>query len=218
MGALWLICPFVSAGSQSSPEPILKRMAEAYRSLQTLRADLTQVKSYPQLGLTDPPEEGRLFIKRKKNDMRVRLEIGEPESRIVTVDNDKYMLYQPKIQQVIEGAVQPGKSGGASFVRYFLGDLSQAQQDYDIVSEGEEELEGHHTAHLRLTAKPGGQAFYPRIDLWVDTTLWIPIRQLLIEPNQSEIRLSFDDIRINGPVEDNVFKIDLPPGVERIKG
>ena len=92
------------AQDESSVEAVLERMSGTYQSIESLGAELHQVKSYPQLGLTDPPEKGVLYIKRKaKKELRIRLEMLEPEQRIVTVKDGRYMLYQPKIKQAIEG-------------------------------------------------------------------------------------------------------------------
>ena len=52
----------------------------------------------------------------------------------------------------------------------------------------------------------------------MDRQLWIPVRQELVEPNRSLTTLEFDDIRINDEMSDSLFKIELPAGVERVKG
>jgi outer membrane lipoprotein-sorting protein len=219
--ALLLLCflAFAHTPTQERAEAVLRQMAERYRSLDTVRTRFTQVKSYPQLQLTDPPEIGVLYADLSEaGEPRIRVEIAEPERRIVTVKQGRYLLYQPAIKQAIEGKIVTGDSGGTGFVSYFLGDLSGAQRDYEIVSLDDEALEGRSTRHLRLTLKQGSEAFYRRIDLWVDKELWMPVRQELVEPNQSVVRIRFDDIRLNAPLDDELFDIDLPPDVERIRG
>ena len=206
----------------SSVDVVLEQMAGAYQTLETLSARLQQVKSYPQLGLTDPPETGLLYLKRKGGgDLLVRLEIREPEKRIVTVKDDgRYMLYQPKIKQAIEGRLAPsaGSGSGTSFVSYFLGDLTAAKKDYDISFVGEEAIGAHRTIHLQLDAKPDGEGYYPRIDLWVDTELWMPVQQEFVEPNRSVTRIQFEGIQINREIKDSLFTVELPPDVERVRG
>jgi outer membrane lipoprotein-sorting protein len=210
-----------ASARDSSVEEILERMSGTYQTIESLGAELQQVKSYPQLGMTDPPEKGVLFVKRKaKEELLVRLEMKEPEQRIVTVKDGRYMLYQPNIKQAIEGSVnQMAKSStGTSFMNYFLGDLSTAMKDYDIVSMGEEDIGKHGTVHLRLTAKSGGNGYYPQIDLWIDKELWIPIQQEFVEPNRSVTKIRFEGLRLNEEIKDNLFDIDLPKDVERVKG
>ncbi len=224
MTVLFVMLTAWPASPQEGPsvDVVLERMAGAYQTLETLGAELKQIKSYPQLGLTDPPETGLLYLKRKGGQgLLVRLEIREPEKRIVTVKDDgRYMLYQPKIKQAIEGRIAPsaGSGSGTSFVSYFLGDLTAAKKDYDISSLGDEPIGTHRTVHLQLIAKPGSQGYYPRIDLWVDQELWVPVQQEFVEPNRSVTRIQFEGIQINGEIKDSLFTIKLPPDVERVRG
>lgn len=209
------------ARDEASVETVLKRMSGTYQSIESLGAELHQVKSYPQLGLTDPPERGVLYVKRKaKEGLLVRLEMLEPEQRIVTVRDGRYMLYQPKIKQAIEGSVdqKAGSGAGTSFMNYFLGDLSNAMKDYDIVSMGDERIGERGTVHLRLTAKPGGRGYYPRIDLWIDKELWMPVQQEFVEPNRSVTKIRFEGLRFNEEMKNDLFHVNLPKDVERVKG
>ena len=93
----------LTAAHPSSPEVVLARMQKAQSSVETLTARLEQVKSYPQLGIVDPPERGTFTMARtKRGTTRVRMEIQEPETRILTVADGKYLLYQPQIKQAVE--------------------------------------------------------------------------------------------------------------------
>ena len=206
------------SATEPATELILGRMAEASRALTSLEAELVQVKSYPQLSLTDPPEIGRIHLQRAKT-TRLRLEITEPESRIVAVDDGEYVLYQPKIKQAVVGKLDPNASPGRTgFLAFLVGDLSGAEEDFEIVLLGEEEVRGKQTHHLRLTAKQETDSMYRQIDLWVDQELWLPVRQELVELNNNVNRIDLENIVINGDIEDSVFKVDLPSNVERVRG
>ncbi len=216
--AVLLFSISLAEADESSTEPILERMAEASRALTSLEADLVQVKSYPQLSLTDPPEIGRIHLQRAKP-TRLRFEITEPESRIVTVDDGEYVLYQPKIKQAMVGKLDPNASRGRSgFLTFLVGDLSSAEEDFEIVLLGEEEVKGKQAYHLRLTARPETESMYRQIDLWVDQEIWLPVRQELVELNNSVSRIDLENVVLNQIIEDSVFKLDLPSDVERVKG
>ncbi|MEE9263013.1 MAG: outer membrane lipoprotein-sorting protein, partial [Vicinamibacteria bacterium] len=96
--------------------------------------------------------------------------------------------------------------------------LSGAEDDFEIVSLVEEEVKGKQVHHLRLTARRGTESMYRQIDLWVDRELWLPVRQELVELNNTVNRIDLEDIVINQDIEDSVFKLDLPSDVERVKG
>ncbi len=202
-------------------DDVLEKMTTTYASLESLEAELEQVKAYPQLGLTDPPESGVVYVKRQAGDeLSVRLEMQKPEHRIVTVKDGRYTLYQPRIKQAIEGKVgeKTGGSSGTSFMSYFLGDLGAAKADYDIVVLGEETVVDRPTIHLQLTAKPDGKGYYPQIDLWIDQELWMPVQQEMVEPNRSVTTFQFRSLRLNEKIKDSLFSIKLPSDVERVKG
>ena len=210
--------PSLVQAEPPATEPVLERLAEASQALTSLEAELVQVKSYPQLALTDPPEIGRIHLERGKT-TRLRLEITEPENRIVAVDDGEYILYQPKIKQAVIGKLDPNANRGRTgFLAFLVGDLSGAEEDFEIALMGEEEVKGKPTHHLRLTARQGTDSMYRQIDLWVDQELWIPVRQELVELNHSVNRIELEGIMINQDIEDSVFELDLPPDVERVKG
>ena len=219
--AALLVAATAQADGVAEVDEVLAKMTTTYASLESLEAELEQVKAYPQLGLTDPPESGVVYVKRKAGDeLSVRLEMVRPEHRIVTVKDGRYTLYQPRIKQAIEGEVgeKAGGSSGTSFMSYFLGDLGAAKKDYGIVALGEETVGDRTTIHLRLTAKPDGTGYYPQIDLWIDQKLWMPVQQEMVEPNRSVTRFQFRNLRLNEKIKDSLFSIKLPSDVERVKG
>lgn len=198
---------------------VLEQMARASEHLETLRAELVQVKTYPQLSLSDRAEKGRLYVQRKDTDTRFRLTIVEPEPRSVVFTDGQYVLYQPKINQAVIGRLnQDASVARAGFLTYLLGDLSAAEQDFDIEGLGDENLDGEPTVRLRLSAKPGSHSPYLRIDLWVQKEIWLPVRQELTELNQSRTQIDLRDISINETIDEKVFEIDLPRDVERVQG
>jgi outer membrane lipoprotein-sorting protein len=211
----------LAAGPPQEPASILENMARANDAMTSLAARLEQKKAYPQLGIEDPPERGEFALKRKPDGkLLVRVEIREPETRIVTLSDRRFVLYQPRIKQALEGTVdeQGGGRAGTSFVTYFLGGLGQAGKDYRIAAVGEETIQNRATSHLRLTPKAGVRVLYRQIDLWVDREWWMPIQQEFTEYNQSRTTLRFEDLRLNPDLPDSHFIQKIPPGVERIRG
>jgi hypothetical protein len=70
-----------------SPEQILERMRIVQAGLETLKARLEQVKSYPQLGIEDPVEKGFLYFQPGK----MRLEIQEPGRILLVKDGGTFL-------------------------------------------------------------------------------------------------------------------------------
>ena len=204
-----------------SPEVVLARMREAQLRLSTLSADLEQVKSYPQLGIEDPAERGRIFLARSKNGKTsVRMEISEPEVRILTVVGGEYLLYQPRIKQVLEGKASAGGKK-AIFSGILTGSpeaLEELERDYRV-----ERAEDGGSVHsgvvtLRFTARPDTVVYCQILELSVDTTSWLPMRQSCHEPNRSVITFSLDNVTLNVPLDPDVFEVAVPLDVERVRG
>ena len=66
-----------AAADPSSPDVVLARMSQAQSSLTTLVAGLTQVKSYPQLGIEDPAERGYFYLEQLE-ERREQSKDGDP--------------------------------------------------------------------------------------------------------------------------------------------
>ncbi len=206
--------------ADASLTPILDRMAETARSLRTLQASLSQQKLYTQLGIKDPPERGILYAKRKPNGtFSLRVEFNAPDRRILTVKDNYFVFFQPRINQVIEGNIDRYTSrAAAGFVVYLLGGVSQAMDDYAISLAGEETVEGRRTTHLVLTPKAAKKGLYRQIDLWIDHTLWLPTIQKFVEANRDEITLTLGEIKLNAKIPEDLFTQRLPANVQRVKG
>jgi len=194
---------------------LLERMRTEQASLRTLKARLEQVKSYPQLGIEDPVEKGFLYFEPGK----MRLEIQEPEVRILVVKDGKYVLYQPRIRQAISGKLE-GQGTKGLFPGLLTGSTEsfrELEKSYSASDRGEETLDERRVHHLTFRAKPGVPVYCQEIDLFIDTSLLLPVRQKCREANQSEITLTLGDIERNTPLERSLFEVQIPDGVERIE-
>ena len=194
---------------------LLERMRTEQASLRTLKARLEQVKSYPQLGIEDPVEKGFLYFEPGK----MRLEIQEPEVRILVVKDGKYVVYQPRIRQAISGKLE-GQGTKGLFPGLLTGSTEsfrELEKSYSASDRGEETLDERRVHHLTFRAKPGVPVYCQEIDLFIDTSLLLPVRQKCREASQSEITLTLGDIERNTPLERSLFEVQIPDGVERIE-
>jgi len=194
---------------------LLERMRTEQANLRTLKARLEQVKSYPQLGIEDPVEKGFLYFEPGK----MRLEIQEPEVRILVVKDGKYLLYQPRIRQAISGKLE-GQGTKGLFPGLLTGSpdsFRELEKSYSVSDRGEETLDERRVHHLSFRARPGVPVYCQEIDLFIDKTLLLPVRQKCREGNQSEVTLTLTDIERNAPLPKSLFEVQIPGGVERIE-
>jgi len=205
-----------SAAPEPTADELLDRTASAGRELESLTANLTRMQSYPQLGMEDPAETGRIFVDRggAEGTTRARIEIERPAERIVTMVDGQFMYYQPAIRQVLTGT-SDGRGESTGLVSLLLGDLPSDAYDASIVASAELDPDG--TRRVRLTATDEA-AEYVRIELTIDLETGLPIQQELEELNGTVTRITLDDIELGSAIADDRFELALPDDVEVVRG
>lgn len=204
-----------SASAVPPASDALARMRERQQSLRTLAATVEQTKSFPQLGIEDPAERGRLYLERGRNgETRMRLEITSPETRVLIVDGDGYLLYQPRIKQAVQGAHGKGGAGAKGLFTAVLTGSDEAavalERDYRVT-----ELE---PGHLRFDAKDEASVHCRSVELWLDEATGLPRKQSCHEANRSVISIMLEDVEIDGELPAKIFEVVIPSDVERVKG
>jgi outer membrane lipoprotein-sorting protein len=205
----------------SAPEEVLARMRARQAALETLKARIEQTKSYPQLGLEDPAESGLFRLERdSKRGTRVRIEIQVPDTRVLIVAEGRYQLYQPRLRQAIEGElVGSGPKGLFSGVLSGSPEaVAQLERDYVVEGEGGSDVDGRPVYDLRFTAKKGAEVYCREIELAVDAELYLPVRQRCREANDSLVTFTLSGIEVDAELEKGLFDLELPKGVQKVKG
>lgn len=198
-----------------SADGMLARMRARQQALRTLKASVEQMKSFPQLGIDDPAERGRIYLERgRAGETRMRLEITSPETRVLVVDKGGYLLYQPRIKQAVEGTYGDGGAGSKGLFTGLLtgsdGALEALERDYEILEPA--------PGQLRFEAKEGTSVHCQVLELWLDEATGLPWKQSCHEANRSVITLTLSDVEIDGDLPAKVFEVAIPSDVERVKG
>ena len=61
-------------------------------------------------------------------------------------------------------------------------------------------------------------AYFSTIVIWIDSALWVPVQQKLMEPTEDFILISFQDIQLNPKMRKSNFKLKLPKDVKIVGG
>lgn len=196
------------------------KLMEAHRAaLKTLRADVTMVKTNPQLGVSDTTEGNVVYLPGKSDrDMYVRINWTKPVDEQLAVIKGEYTLFRPRLKQAITGKVDSAKnSAGAGNALAFMS-MSKAQlkANYNVAYIGKETVSsGAQTWHLELTPKTAGK--YKSAEIWVDGN-GMPVQTKIVENNNDSTSVLLKNLRKNETVNAQVFKIDLPKGTKQVKG
>ncbi len=205
----------IATGAVDSPQRILERMRAAQAGLESLKARVEQVKSYPQLGIEDPVEKGFLYFQPGK----IRLEIQEPEIRILAVKDGKYVLYQPRIRQAIFGKLE-GQGTKGLFPGLLTGSaesFAELEKSYEVSDLGERPSTSFASITCRSGRGPASPSTAGRSSSSSTPALLLPVRQKCRRDEPERDHADALGHRAQCAAREEPLRGRDPGGVERIE-
>jgi len=193
---------------------ILNKMENAHQQMKSLKAELIQQKTNPQIGSTDT-DYGVVLYKPSsgKEKGKLRIDYTRPSKDIVSVVGETVTFYQPRINQVFKGTLNRLSKGKAGANLIGLdSSLKALTVNYNIEFVRDEAINSHMTTLLRLTPKSGGQ--YSAIDLWVNQQNWLPAQWKMSERNGDYTVITLKNLQLNANVTDAAFVVSIPSGTK----
>ena len=215
--ALGLVSGFALAQDRAnaSLEDILSNMERRGADLRSMSCQISQKKWTDLLEEFDQGETGRFYLLKKNNKVYLRKDITKPQPNTLVVNQGQVTFYQPRLKQAQRYNLGQNKDK-AEFLILGFGSNKQALKDtYKMRLLGRETIRGKDCYQLELTPKSEkASAFFPQIVLWVDPSIWTPIRQKLVEATRDYMLIDFEDIQLNGAISESQFNLKLPRDVE----
>ena len=196
---------------------ILSRMNEAGKRLKTLSAHLEYTK-VTVLVNDRSTEEGRLFYHKGKTPA-IRIEMEQPESKVILFKKNKAEIYLPKINQIQEYSLEQ-KSGLVEefLVLGFGAETGELKKSYAVSFLKEEELGGDTTAVLELIPRKESLASQlTKIQMWVSEDSWVPAQEEFFEPGGDYLIARYKQIKVNFKLPSSTFEIQPAAGAKRVK-
>lgn len=211
--------PLPNANAQAGlVSSVLTKMEKNRQSLRSLSADISMEKYNSQLRDSEKYYGTIRYLPAGRGAAFVRLDWNKPQQEILIVANGGYILYRPRLKQVITGNTNSVHSAKDNDVLALL-NMSAAQlrsRFGDFQDEREETLWGGvHTTHLK--AVPKTTASYKYIEVWVDDS-GMPVQTKMVEKNDDSTTMRLSNVAKNGEIPMSTFKLDLDSSVKRIKG
>jgi outer membrane lipoprotein carrier protein len=184
---------------------VLRRVEQAASGIRTLEADFVQSLHVPLLNQSRQ-SAGRLYQKRPD---RFLMRFSEPAGDIMVADGQHFWIYYPSTDrtQVIRTSIAQG--GAVDLQRQFVGD---AVRRFVPTLNGRETVDGHATRAITLV--PRRESAYRILKLWVDDESYLVRRFEMTEENGSVRRVEMRNLRVNGPIADDVFRFTPPAGTQ----
>jgi len=213
--ALPLLSGSALAQGSASLEQILSNMERHGADLRSMSCQISQKKWNDLLEEFDQGEGGRFYFLKKNNKVYLRKDITQPQPNNLVINQGQVTFYQPRLKQAQRYNLGR-RQDKAEFLILGFGSNKQAlKETYNIRLLGRENIRGKDCYQLELTPKSSKvSAFFPQIVLWVDPSIWTPIRQKLVEATRDYMLIDFEDIQLNAPVPESLFDLRLPRGVE----
>lgn len=187
---------------------LLAQMNIAAKAFKTAQADFEWDQYQLVVNETDV-QKGQMYLRRTEKGIDAALSITSPAPKQVLFKDGLVSLYQPKIDQVTEHAAGGNRADVEAFMSLGFGASGDdLQKSYDVKMEGWQTVTGIKTAKLDLTPKDAKlQSSLKKIVLWIDPARSLAVQQQFLEPSGDYRLARYSNIRINGKLPDDAFKL-----------
>jgi outer membrane lipoprotein-sorting protein len=210
----------LSAGEpEDKLESVLNRMEKASRNLQSFVAEITMTRFTAILERFDHPERGRFFFKHADNGSAlIRLEIVDPGERILTIQNDEALSYQPRINSASRYRLGKNKDK----VEYLALGIGQSpknlKETFHIAYRGRENVRGTACSVLEVKPRnPKASTMFSAITVWIKDSTGISTQMKLEEPFGDYVLVTFSNEQLNTRIDDAKFRQNLPDNVDMLE-
>ena len=200
--------PSGTAANTGNLEAVLTQMDNASAGFRSAEADLLWEQYQKVLDETDT-QKGKIYFRRTNKETQAAINITSPDTKYVLYTDGKVRLYQPRIDQVTEHDASKNKEAAESFLALGFGGRGRdLVRQYDVKLGGNEAVDGMQTTKLELTPKsPRVRNMFDKIILWIDPQRDVSLKQQFIEPSGDYRTTRYMNIKLNGRISDDVFKL-----------
>lgn len=204
---LTVLIPLGYAGSDgaSTPIEVVTGVRDAYKAVNTVRADFTQARMDPVTGVKDI-QKGKLSLKRPR---KMRFDFVSPTPRTFVTNGKTLWIYDPASKQVIEQE----DLGSGSGMGVLLDDLSKLDELFTSSLIPDNPPKPTVTLHL----VPKKEGVFQSLDLTLTRQKYVLQDLLLVDPMGAKTEMHFAGVRFDVEIPDSEFDFVTPPGVQVIK-
>ncbi|MGE0406968.1 MAG: outer membrane lipoprotein carrier protein LolA [Candidatus Korobacteraceae bacterium] len=207
-----LSCPFMASAQapkgSADLERILDSMDRAAASFRNSQADFVWEQFQKVVNETDV-QKGTIYFRRQNKEVQMSADVREPDRKQLLFTDGKVRIYQPRIDQVTEYSAGKNRQEFESFlVLGFGGRGHDLLNGFDVSYEGMETIAGQQAARLLLVPKSDRvRGMFQKIFLWIDPARGISLQQQFVEPSGDHRLTKYSNIKMNGNLPDNTFKL-----------
>ena len=201
-----------SARADGKLDEILNNMQREGSKISTFFAKMDQQSIDVELG-GKSNYTAYVFFQHKGKTDKAAIKYIKPEGQTVWVNGEEIALYQKRIKQAVitTRKKQASKNPELSFVASPYKSVPQLKSQYEIVYLGEEQ------GYAKLELTPKTKSSVKKALLWVDQSLWLPVKYQVTETNGNVATITLSDLKTNGAIPDNTFVPKYDEGTKIIR-
>jgi outer membrane lipoprotein-sorting protein len=168
-------------------------------------------------GAVTRKESGQFYV---NEDGSLRFDVAGQDPRVILVVDRSVFIYEPGRKLVEEfplsrhpDRVEPYAALG------FSNTGEDLERDYLITLLGENQSGNQRLLGFELTPKKdAARSSVARVALWIDQASWLPVTQEIVMAQGGQtLKVTYDRMVRNRPLDENLFKARWPKGVEEVK-
>jgi outer membrane lipoprotein-sorting protein len=196
---------------------VLARMDRAAKGFMAITMDVKQT-DYTAVLDESKESSGTMALRRTRNGNEMLVKFSEPDPYEWLLSGHTARKYSPRANTV--EIYDSNKLGAAEkmMLTGFGVSAADLRKDYDIKLVGPENIGSVPTTHIELTPKSADvrKNYATKIDLWIPDGQANPIREKLMTPSKDYYLWNYSKLKVNPPLPDSAFRLNLPPGVKEI--
>src|SRR5205823_1960281 len=166
----------------------------------------------------DNTDIGRMLLKRSKHDMRMLVELTQPDHKSIAIQGHKVEIYYPKRNVVEDYDIGQRRELLDQFLLIGFGTSGKGlSAAYNIRVLGADTIGGQATTHLELVPKcPEVLKNLKKLELWIHATEGYPIQQKFYLAAGDYKQVTYTIINVNPPLTDGDLKLKVPKDAKRV--
>lgn len=215
------LVPALLAGMFSSQaatlDQTLRTMDQAAAAFRSMSSNIRRVAHTAVINENNV-DTGLIYLKRARaSDIRMLVELAEPDPKSVAFQNRKLEIYFPKIQTVQEYDVGKNRDLLEQFLLLGFGSSGkELSRSYTMRALGTEAISGERTTRIELVPKSAQVLEHlKKVELWISDSGGYPAQQKFHLPGGDYTLVTYSGIKINPELPDAALKLKLPKGVKR---
>ena len=217
--ALWLVVAsgVLPARAVDETAEVLARMDRAAPTFKSFSAHVRRV-SHTAVINEDTVDSGTILLKRSRNEIRMLVELTEPDPKSYALHGDRFEIYYPKMKTIEEYDVGKNRTLVGQLLLIGFGSSGrELAAAYHIKVLGPDTVADQKTTHLELIPKAEEVLKHlPKLEIWVPENGIYPVQQKFFQPGGDYLQATYTDVKVNPPLSDADLKLKAPKDAKHV--